>query len=497
MNSRAWWTPALALALLYPLAFIAVAVLRMGHPFELEWMEGGALSHVQRILAGKPLYIEPSLEFTPFIYPPLYFHVSAWFARVLGADFFALRLVSFLSSLGAIALIFAIVRRRTGGLLAPTLAACLFAASYREGGAWFDVARNDALYLFLLLAGVWALMRPGSPWLAGALGGIGFALSALTKQSALFVAVPVGVWLLATEWRRGAAFTLAFAALAGGATLWLDQASGGWYRYYVFELPRDHPIIGQLLRGFWTAEYLGVYGLALAIAAFRFVKAPLGEWRRTGLDLVLLASLILTAYATKVRVGSFDNLILPAHVAASLGLGWGLGALLEYARGLPEERGRSLERFAALLCIATFTLTLYKPWRQLPPAGDVEAGNQIVESLRRVEGDVWVPSHPYLAERAGKPGHAHELAITDVLRPVDSPQHAKLMASLREALRERRWQVVVLDHVGWLKDEVQPYYEHKAQMFGDDESDRFWPATGYHTRPDFVWAAKADSSGLP
>jgi len=486
-----------ALALLYPIAFVAVAVLRMNFPYELEWMEGGALGHVQRILAGQPLYVEPSLEFTPFIYPPLYFHVASWFARVLGPDFMALRLVSFLSSLGAIGLIFAIVRGRTGGWLAPTLAACLFAASYREGGAWFDVARNDALYLFLMLAGVWALMRPGLPWLAGALGGVGFALAALTKQSALFIAVPVALWLLVTDWRRGAALTLAFAALAGGATPWLDQASGGWYRYYVFDLPRDHPIIGQLLRGFWTSEYLGVYGLALAIAAFRFVRAPLGEWRRTGLDLVLLASLILTAYSTKIRVGSFDNLILPAHVAASLGLGWGLAALLEFARGLPEERGRALERFAALLCLVTFTLTLYKPWRQLPPAADVEAGNQIVESLRRVEGNVWVPSHPYLAERAGKPGHAHELALTDVLRPVDSPQHAKLMASLREALQDRRWSVVVLDHVGWLKDEVQPYYEHSAQMFGDDEADRFWPATGYRTRPDFVWTARPDTAPTP
>ena len=254
---------------------------------------------------------------------------------------------------------------------------------------------------------------------------------------------------------------------------------------------------GQLLRGFWTAEYLGVFGFALAIGAFRFVRAPLVEWRRTGLDLVLLASLILTAYATKIRVGSFDNLILPAHVAASLGLGWGLGALLEFARDLPEGRGRVVERFAALLCLVTFTLTLYKPWRQLPPASDIEAGNQIVESLRRVEGDVWVPSHPYLAQRAGKPNHAHELALTDVLRPVDSPQHAKLIASLREAVRAQRWQVVVLDHTGWLKDEIQPYYDHRAQMFGADEPDRFWPMTGYRTRPDFVWTAKADSATAP
>jgi 4-amino-4-deoxy-L-arabinose transferase-like glycosyltransferase len=488
---------ALAFALLYPLAFVAIAVLRIGYPYELEWMEGGAVGHVRRILAGLPLYVEPSLEFTPFIYPPLYFHVSAWMARLVGPDFLALRLVSVLSSLGCLGLLFAIVRQRAGGWHVPTLAACLFAASYREGGAWLDVGRNDPLYLFLMLAGIWSLGRPGSPWLAGGLAGVGFALSALTKQSALFVALPVAVWLLIADWRRGAAFTAALAILVGGTTLWLEQTSGGWYLYYVFELPRHHPIIGQLLRGFWTAEFLGVYGLALAIAAFRFFRVPAGGWRAAGLDLVLIASMILTAYATKIRVGSFDNLILPAHLAASLGLGWGLAALLEFARELPEPRGRVVERFALLLVFATFTLTLYKPWQQLPPRADRAAGDQIVESLRGVEGDVWVPSHPYLAERSGKPGHAHELALTDVLRATETPQHARLMDSLRAALRERRWRVVVLDHVGWLRDEVQPFYDHQAQMFAEDEADRFWPMTGYRTRPDFVWIAKPEGGEVP
>jgi hypothetical protein len=95
---------------------------------------------------------------------------------------------------------------------------------------------------------------------------------------------------------------------------------------------------------------------------------------------------------------------------------------------------------------------------------------------------------------AGKPAFAHELAITDVLRPGDTPQHHALMDSLRAALRERRYDLVILDHTGWLKDETEPWYDHVAQMFGGNEQDLFWPATGYRTRPDFVWAPKRDSS---
>src|SRR5262249_1340737 len=157
-----------------------------------------------------------------------------------------------------------------------------FAASFREGGAWFDLARVDSLYVLLMAAGI-ALVRLDRAWLGGALAGAAFALAALTKQSALFVAAPAAAYLLAFDWRRGGAFAAALGLIAGGASLALDAASGGWFRFYVFQLPRHHPIIGQLLRGFWTSELLGVFMPALAIGAFRFVAAERSAWRTLGL----------------------------------------------------------------------------------------------------------------------------------------------------------------------------------------------------------------------
>ena len=88
------------------------------------------------------------------------------------------------------------------------------------------------------------------------------------------------------------------------------------------------------------------------------------------------------------------------------------------------------------------------------------------------------------------------MALTDVLRQTDTPQHRALMDSLRTALREHAFGLVVLDHTGWLKEEAQPYYDHVAQMFGENEKELFWPLTGFHTRPDFVWTPKGDSTAL-
>ncbi len=491
---RVAWAAVTVFALAYPLAYIVIALMRAGHPFELEWMEGSVVAHVGRVLAGQPLYVAPSLQFTPFIYPPLYFYIGALVAKISGLGFTPLRLLSFAASLGTIACVYLTVRQGSDRRLPALLGACLFAASFREGGAWFDLARVDSVYLCAIAAGIF-LLRRDRPWLAGTLGGLAFALAALTKQSALFIAAPAAVFLLAADWRRGIAFGGTLAAIVCGATLALERASGGWYGFYVFDLPRHHPIIGQLLRGFWTTDMLGAFAIAFALGVFGFCRMSRAAWRRDGLDMALLTGLVLTAYITKIRVGSYDNLVIPAHLAASLAFGWGLDRLLGFRASL-GERGAALERFAVVLCLLQFSLLLYKPWRQIPTAAHAAAGRQFVESLGRVPGDVWIPSHPYLAEMAGKPSWAHELALTDVLRQGDTPQHRELMDSLRTALREHRFGLVVLDHTGWLKEEAQPYYDHVAQMFGDDEKELFWPLTGFHTRPDFVWTPKGDSTAV-
>jgi hypothetical protein len=144
------WVP-VVLALWFPFACIAIGVLRLAYPFELEWIEGAVLDTVYRVLAGQSVYPRPSLEFIALNYTPLYYHVGAWAARLIGPGFMALRLVSLLATLGTFVVLFECVRRVTANKLAGVLAVCLYAATYRLSGTWFDVARADSLYLLLLL----------------------------------------------------------------------------------------------------------------------------------------------------------------------------------------------------------------------------------------------------------------------------------------------------------------------------------------------------------
>ena len=51
--------------------YLVVAVVRIRYPFELQWMEGGSVDHVRRVLHGQSIYQAPSVDFVSFAYPPL------------------------------------------------------------------------------------------------------------------------------------------------------------------------------------------------------------------------------------------------------------------------------------------------------------------------------------------------------------------------------------------------------------------------------------------
>ena len=180
----------LAVGLLSLGVFLYVVLRRIGYPFELEWMEGGGVDHVRRILAGEKIYVAPSVEFVPFIYTPLYFYLSAALCAVLGTGFVPLRLLSVASSLGCLVVIFLYARRLAGSWRPALISACFFAACYELGGAWLDLARVDSLFLFFLLLAV-HVQRAATTRSSFLLAGLLLSLAVLTKQTAIVIALPI------------------------------------------------------------------------------------------------------------------------------------------------------------------------------------------------------------------------------------------------------------------------------------------------------------------
>ena len=143
---------------------------RLYFPLNLETMELLKLQHVKRLLAGLPLYVEPSPEFVPLVYNPLYYYLVLPFTQWFGVNLPTLRIVSIAGAVGAYVVVFLAVsydvqrlnRAPSNGWLdRPAwwglLAAGLMAAAFRVMDTYLDNAAADSCTLFTILLGCYLI----------------------------------------------------------------------------------------------------------------------------------------------------------------------------------------------------------------------------------------------------------------------------------------------------------------------------------------------------
>lgn len=475
----------LAAGALHVIAYVAVAASRMGYPFELEWMEGAQLGHVRRVLAGRSLYVRPSLSFVPTPYPPLFSYVSAGFAAVLGVGFTPLRLVSFLASAGSLALVYRLVARETGVAFSGAVAACLFAATYRLCGFWFDVGRVDSLFLLLVLGAAY-VVRFGSsrgwPYVGGAL----LALAFFTKQTALPIAAALATYRLVVDRRGGARLAATAAALIVGGTALLDALHAGWLTYYVFRVPTGFVLDRPRLLSIATDDLLKPLPVAILGAGYSLRADLRGPSRRRGLFYALMAAgMIGPACASRALVGGYRNALMPAFAALAVLFGLGVDRAMARARA---ARSWLPGLGVCLLCVVQFGLLAYDPAEQVPTAADRAAGRRLVATLAALDGEVLVQSHDYLLALAGKRPHAHASAVFNVMTSGTAPG-AELFEAFREALRRQRFRAIVCDEDTFrMRKHIEEHYVPSGRVFG--RRDVFFTVTGTRTRPEVIYIPK-------
>jgi hypothetical protein len=478
------WTPAsvleglaLALGAWYLVTYFVLAFVRLRYPFELEWMEGAVVDQVRHVAEGHRLYVAPSIHFIPFQYPPLFFYLGALVTKVTGGGFLPLRLISILASIGSFVTLFAMVRRESGSAKAGFLAVALFAACFRADGAWYDLARIDSLCLFFGLAAAYVARFHTGPRAALATAML-LVLAFLTKQSALIVALPLLVYLVAVSRRNGGLALLTFCALAGGATWILDWIHHGWYVYYVFMMPARMQQLDAVSVDFWRQDVLGPLAIASALSlAFVAAGVRRDRWAARAWFYPLLAlGMIGSAWLSRLHAGAYDNNLIPAHALISLLFGLALSE--------PDIRG-----VGPALCAVQLLMLFYDPRQQLPAPGGRAAGRELLSLIAATPGEVLVPQHGYLSALAGKRSFAHSMAVHDVMLAGRAADAARLSEQFHQALATREFGAVIVDKLDpWFGDDLERDYRRREAAVKDPAS--FWPVTGRRTRPEWVYVPR-------
>jgi hypothetical protein len=428
-------------AIAYILIWIVLAVVRAAYPFELEWMEGEMVDHVRWLLAGNPLYAEPSMEFISSIYTPLYFYVSSLFTLFTEEGYFPLRLVSIFSTVGCLWLICLFVRRATGRWSYGLIAAGAFAATYRAGGSWFDLARVDMLALLLAIAALY-LIRFRETIIGWSLAGALLALSVLTKQSFLLAAIAVLCFGFFRERKIFLAGIFSFSLLLIGSALALNINSGGWFWFYTMEVPSQQEVFLSYPIKFFRHDLMGVLPVGMAAGLFLLLLPRDRQDRHERWFYVLAASgFLLSALFPGMKIGGYDNSLIPAYLILAILFGVGLA---ESLNRVPQTMPY-LQSFIWSLCLLQFSLFAYRADLDIPTKAESAANRHLIERLRSIEGEMYMPSHGYLSALAGHKTFTHIAPLQDILWCGDSATVHRLTLELDSFVFHGDLKAIILD----------------------------------------------------
>ncbi len=473
------------LSFVYLVFFLFAAMKRLEYPFELEWVEGGILLEVERLLSGQALYVAPSPAYVPFIYPPLYFYAAAAVSSLVGPGFTGLRLVSLGSTLITFLVIGIWVWKETRRVL-PSLAAIgFYAGTYPLSGTWFDVGRVDAFFLmWVLLAAL--LVRFSTGALGGLLAGLTLSAAFFTKQTTLTIALPLLVYALFSPRLSSRVFLVTFVGITSVAVAILSVFSQGWFVYYIFYLPAHFQVLPSRLWRFWKVNMLAYVGMAfwgyLLLLAWDGLER---QWERWGVYVALFVGMVGSAWLSWAHLGGYANDLMPAHALLAIGLG------VFMAGGTKRFEVSDVNIAVPILVLLQLLTLIYSPRVYIPRARDRTAGENLVQRVRGLKGDVYIPFHPYLAERAGKEESAHVGAVADVVRGDPKGWGLYIRTAVRQGIRNRVYGVIILDTPGRIFiDEdterlVHDYYRGPLRIFR--EEDVFFPVTGWRTRPERLY----------
>ncbi len=461
--------------------YLRLGFAHLRYPFELEWMEGGMVDAVRRVAEGKPLYAAPSLDYVPYIYAPLWFYTAAAVSKIFGPGFFAARLTSLLASLGCIALVFRLVERETRDAFAGVLGAGLYAGCYKLASGFYDLARVDSLSVCLLLGAIYvARFRPS--YTGRLVAALLFMLAFLAKQSAAAAFLPVAIYLALADRRTGWWLNVAGTASMAGAFFAVDALHHGWFRYYCFWVPRRHPLVESLWIDFWRTDLLAPLGIALVLGAVYFATGRRGEGR--AFYLAATVGMVAMSWMARLKAGGWTNGIMPGFAIIAVLFGLGIAAVRRLGQSLDARAHNGARLFVAVVAAAQFGAVAFEPLAFLPSDADLAAGEALLQRLRGIGGDVYVPAHGNLATLAGKTPFLHEQAAADVFNAGASAPQAELYAAIARAIREQRFAAIVLDG-GFFRKEVAESYELNGPVFAADNT--FLPVTGFRTRPQELW----------
>jgi hypothetical protein len=502
---RARWISGVALGVACSLVGFVI-LRRIGRPVELEWMTGSILDHIERVTLGKPVYVAPSSDWIPFLYPPGYYWVAAAFAKFTSLVM-AARLVSLLSTMVAATCAYFLARAVELSKFWSLMAPALFIACFTKVSHWFDIERCDPMFVALLATAALTSIKGERVWHAAIVGAL-LAFACITKQQAFFTFVALfAVHSLARRWRDATALAATFVLVLGVLVAFLQTTTDGWFGYYCWSLPRAHGIEPELITVFLIMDHakFPIFSLVTAFGIWRFMHTAKSVTARRTIDRLqqrqwILLAFLVSAWASsglsRMHLGGFPNVLLPWVFFASIGTAQ-LASVGERMVQTISGVGRGLLwAIHGLLCLQVLG-ALEDPSDAIPTTQADASAEQLRKLVAALEAraDVLVTGRGHVTKKR----HFHMAALMDVFR------HGDTVPALREDLQKQRFSGIILDSTDELfGGGVLKTHQRELSMFREAVEHYCIymrlpkapaPVVGFNTRP--LWLLLPRAQRLP
>ncbi len=516
------WTAVCAPALLQ-LSRLARAIAgRFFYPFDLEWMEGGMLHHADRLASGASIYPEPSIQFIPYLYTPLYPAIVGGFGKVFGISYQLGRLLSVAATVGIFVIIGfqsiyccyrsyyeqpntdTVPPNRIISLLphlwavpAVVLGAGVFAACYPWMEGWYDIVRGDTLFVALALGGItmlWFWARPNAEHTSQRfiITTIVLSLSFFCKQTGIFYVAVGGIIVLLRRPRRVLPYVVIAGCIGGIGTLLINIISDGWCWTYIFQVHQSHDFsTDRFFRSF--GNMFGFLPAVTLVAALGILPIFVQIIRRQPLLLlektyllwvfVWLVSITLGALGWATQWAHF-NAYLPAMTCMAICTSLSIVVVVYVLTAYCHRSYRILPTIAgAVLSIAvavSLALSSWSPETYIPTTADTQAGNRLIDMIDAIPGEVWIPYHPWYAHLADKTPYAHRMGLMDM--QAHKPSSIQDMPTY---FAEKQLSAVILNkHPGREFGSFAKHYKLAAKLPPSHQPNT---VTGASTKPKTLW----------
>jgi hypothetical protein len=325
------------------------------------------------------------------------------------------------------------------------------------------------------------------------LGACFCAFSFLTKQTALVASTPILLYLFFVEKKRAAIVFVVASLIICSITLLLNYNSEGWYSFYTFTLLfQQTEWIPWKFFTFWNDDLIKKLHIAILFTLFFFLSSNYAPNNHNSLKLIfVLLGATGASFLTRIKVGGYDNVLIPAYSIISITFGLGLNkAIILTKRRICKSNALCIQALIYVLCLVQLISLSYDPSSLTQTRSDYEAMQKILDLAAGVKGDVFIPEHGNFMNLIGKKNFAHHSAIWDVLRAENQTIGKEILSNNLEAeIRNQRFDMIILDSSwNYCCQYLNAYYKYAGRIFSDETS--IYPANRWKKSPMHIYIAK-------